>query len=187
MVQLADTNYIFNENNGRDGVFLLSAKGDVIYANENANTFFAFKIGSSFLSVIPKKDREKIYSFYEKLSRGESISYVSSSIKNVEVSIYPITKEKNVVMFVGVIKDITRIKEMELCTKKILKKEEIFRENVSHYFFNPLVIAKGYLQLLLNEDVGKKERKKLEAIKTAVERIEAVVKNTVTKGNCLLV
>ncbi len=182
MVQLADTNYIFNENNGRDGVFLLSAKGDVIYANENANTFFAFKIGSPFLSVIPKKDREKIYSFYEKLSRGESISYVSSSIKNVEVSIYPITKEKNVVMFVGVIKDITRIKEMELCTKKILKKEEIFRENVSHYFFNPLVIAKGYLQLLLNEDVGKKERKKLEAIKTAVERIESVVKNTVTRG-----
>lgn len=174
--------YSFHEkNDGEEGFFLLNSRGEVIYANEKAKKFFAFEKGFPFLSTIPKKDREKIYSSCKKLSQGKSISYISTSIKGkfLEISIHPISERK---MFVGIIRDITKIKEMELRAKKILKREELFRENVSHYFFNPLMIAEGYLQLLLDEEIGNKERRKLEAIKAAVERIETVVKNTITRG-----
>lgn len=184
MVQITDVRHFPKEEGERgEGIFLLNPKGEIIYANKKATTFLTLRKGLSFLATIPKKDREKVYSFYEKLSRGESISYTSYvNGRDIEISIHPIVERKKLVMFVGIIKDITRLKEMELNAKKILEREKIFRENVSHYFFNPLVIAEGYIHLLLDEKIGVKERKKLEAIKTAIERIESVVKNTIRSG-----
>ncbi len=185
MVQIIDMGNLLQEKGTVvQGIFLLNAEGKIIYSNEKADEFFAIKKGKSFLSVIPKEDRKKIYSSYKKLSRGESILYVSDSIKgkSLEISIHPVVEGKKLMMFVGTIRDITKIKEIELHAKKIVKREKIFREDVSHYFFNPLVIADGYLQLLLNEEQGGEERRRLEAIKAAVERIETVVKNTVIRG-----
>ncbi|MCD6480981.1 MAG: PAS domain S-box protein [Thermoplasmata archaeon] len=84
--------------------------------------------------------------------------------------------------------DITRRKEMEDKLKdanermqKVLEKERKFLEEVSHYFFNPLCIAKGYLELSIpNADPAL--RKKLETTKQAVIRVENVVKHIVMEG-----
>lgn len=185
MAKVIDMEYLAKEKHqDTQGVFLLDVDGKIIYANERAKQFFDINVEKSFLSVIPQKDREKIYSLYKKLSRGDSILYTSrpNREKAFEISLHPISKENKAKMFVGTIRDVTKIREMELYAKKICKREKLFRENVSHYFFNPLVIAGGYLQLLLDEKQSGEEKRKLEAIKTAVERIEAVVKNTVNGG-----
>jgi len=53
---------------------------------------------------------------------------------------------------------------------------------MSHYFFNPLVIAKGYLELLIEKEEDAEKRENIMKAKDAVERIEKVVKNIVTDG-----
>ena len=84
--------------------------------------------------------------------------------------------------------DITNRKEMEDKIKdvnkkmqRVLEKERKFLEEVSHYFFNPLCIAKGYLELSIpNADPAL--RKRLETTKQAVIRVENVVKHIVMEG-----
>ncbi|MBC7129144.1 MAG: HAMP domain-containing histidine kinase [Thermoplasmatales archaeon] len=84
--------------------------------------------------------------------------------------------------------DITKKKEMEIKLKetnekmrKTLEKEKKFLEEISHYFFNPLCIAKGYLDLsipLAEESL----KRKLEITKEAIIRVENVVKHIVMEG-----
>lgn len=62
--------------------------------------------------------------------------------------------------------------------EKTFEKEKRFRLRTAHYFLNPIAIAKGYLQLAIEERninyIGK-------AI-NAIERIEKVIKNVIEKG-----
>ncbi|HHF55943.1 MAG TPA: PAS domain S-box protein, partial [Thermoplasmatales archaeon] len=69
--------------------------------------------------------------------------------------------------------------EAEERMREMLERERRFKLDTSHYFFNPIAIAKGYLQLALEDDDGKE--KILKAIE-AIERVEKVVKNITTKG-----
>ena len=50
------------------------------------------------------------------------------------------------------------------------------------YFFNPIIIAKGYLDLLMDKELSQEDKIKVEKIKTAIERIEAVVRNIIING-----
>lgn len=86
--------------------------------------------------------------------------------KAEEINIYPIFL-KNEPIFVGIIRN--RSREMEY-----------IRNDIAHYFFNPIAIAKGYLDLLLDDKHI--EKNKIEKIKIAIERIETVVKNIVMNG-----
>ncbi|MBC7128428.1 MAG: MEKHLA domain-containing protein [Thermoplasmatales archaeon] len=72
---------------------------------------------------------------------------------------------------------IAKVKAIER-VKEALEREMDFKARAAHYFFNPLVIAKGYLELAKEED-GKDKIEK--AIK-ALERIEKVIKNVTQRG-----
>ena len=85
-------------------------------------------------------------------------------------------------------KDITVIKKTELKLKDVqkqmqdsLQRERKFLDEISHYFFNPLCIAKGYLDLTIpNAEPALKH--KLEITRHAVTRVETIVKNIVNEG-----
>ena len=84
--------------------------------------------------------------------------------------------------------DITRRVEMEKEIReanekmqRALEKEKKFLEEISHYFFNPLCIAKGYLDLSIPQ-ADPALRRKLEITKQAVTRVENVVKHIVIEG-----
>lgn len=63
--------------------------------------------------------------------------------------------------------------------KRALEQEREFKLKTAHYFFNPICIAKGYLQLAMEEGDGKdKIMKAMEAIK----RVERVIKNITQRG-----
>jgi len=66
-------------------------------------------------------------------------------------------------------------------TRRALELEKQFKMDVAHYFFNPLAIARGYLELAM-EEVPEKQRKKLKAVRHAIERVEKVVKNVTQRG-----
>ncbi|MEM2583632.1 MAG: PAS domain S-box protein [Candidatus Thermoplasmatota archaeon] len=75
---------------------------------------------------------------------------------------------------------IAKVKAIER-VKEALEREMDFKSRTAHYFFNPLVIAKGYLELAREED-GKDKIEK--AIK-ALERIEKVIKNVTQRGEII--
>ncbi|KAA0002219.1 MAG: PAS domain-containing protein [Thermoplasmata archaeon] len=77
--------------------------------------------------------------------------------------------------------DITERKQAEEKMKRALEQEREFKLRTAHYFFNPIVIAKGYIDVMMDE-VGEEEKEKLKTIRRAIERIERVVKNVISKG-----
>ncbi len=75
--------------------------------------------------------------------------------------------------------DITDKVKAEEKIKKALEREREFKLKTAHYFFNPMAIAKGYLEIALEEK--NVEDKILKAIE-AINRVERVIKNIVTRG-----
>lgn len=64
---------------------------------------------------------------------------------------------------------------------RALEQEKEFKLRASHYFFNPIAIAKGYLDLAM-EELPAEKREKLKSAYNAISRVEKVVKNIVEKG-----
>jgi len=104
--------------------------------------------------------------------------------RGMEISVYPIFERGHVTKYFGIIRkgDTEAIEEYINKSYKIM---DNFKKNISHYFFNPIVIAKGYVDLVLDESKDIEEKKKLKKIKNAIERIEAVVKNTIMYGKII--
>lgn len=105
----------------------------------------------------------------------------------VEMDVCAVDYDNGKELLVNVV-DITEKKEMEnnleISNKKmeeIMERERRFTEDISHYFFNPLCIAKGYIDLSMKE-ADPEMMRKLEITRTAVNRVEAVVKHIVTEG-----
>ena len=70
------------------------------------------------------------------------------------------------------------IERSEKKIKELLKKEREFKLRTAHYFLNPLCIAKGYLQLALEN----LEENKIEKALIAIDRVERVIKNIIIRG-----
>ncbi|RLF43604.1 MAG: hypothetical protein DRN29_09865, partial [Thermoplasmata archaeon] len=70
------------------------------------------------------------------------------------------------------------IESSERKIRELLKKEREFKLRTAHYFLNPLCIAKGYLQLALEN----LEKNKVEKALIAIDRVERVIKNIITIG-----
>ena len=102
--------------------------------------------------------------------------------KDVLVSATPLIVNGKYAGSISVNLDITELKKAENEMKKALEEERKFKADTAHYFFNPLCIAKGYLELAIKDERDAEKREKLKAILNAVERVENVVKNVVIKG-----
>ncbi len=62
-----------------------------------------------------------------------------------------------------------------------LREEMQFKMDTAHYFFNPLCIAEGNIDLAL-KDAPEEIKEELEAAQKAVQRIKKVVRNVVEEG-----
>ena len=62
-----------------------------------------------------------------------------------------------------------------------LEKEVEFKQDTAHYFFNPLCIAEGYLDLTQRQAPDNLQQE-LEKVQTALERIKKVVINAIEHG-----
>jgi len=102
--------------------------------------------------------------------------------KDILVSVTPLIVNGKYAGSISVNLDITDLKKAENEMKRALEEERKFKADTAHYFFNPLCIAKGYLELAMKDEVDAEQREKLKAIINAVERVENVVKNVVIKG-----
>jgi len=77
--------------------------------------------------------------------------------------------------------DITERKKAEHEMERALEHERDFKLRAAHHFFNPIAIAKGYLDLTLEELTDLQEQK-VKAARQAICRVEKVVKNVTQRG-----
>jgi len=180
------------QDESTEGIFILNADGNLVHLNKRAALFFGKKYDEikdkPFMSIVPEKERTKIYSNYSHLFNGKGIrysiqKYIYGRKAAFEININPIIQNNKTIMFVGTIKDITHIEEMKAEARRAFLREKIFRESVAHHFFNPLVIARGYVQLVIDDMPESDKKKRLEAAKIAIGRIEAVVSNVIKNGD----
>lgn len=167
----------------KSGIFILQ-DGKIKYAN----TAFLSAIGYSsedidkidYISLIFKEDRKKIENTIDEIMKGKTphvpeFRYVTKDGEiRWAIGSGAKIKYKGRGAFLGIMTDITDI-------KKIQERERKFIEDTSHYFFNPICIAKGYIDLL-KERINGREREMLEKAYEAVIRIEKVVENIVRGG-----
>ncbi|MGC9307893.1 MAG: hypothetical protein ACP5FL_03855, partial [Thermoplasmatota archaeon] len=89
----------------------------------------------------------------------------------------------------GIIENITRRKQAEKQReealeqmRQALEQERVFKLKTSHHFFNPLCIAKGYLDLVMQQENGEGHKEEIQKVIQAIERIQHVVENVVRRG-----
>jgi len=145
-----------------EGIFILDRNGDIIFANRKARDVYIWKE-----EIKRKLDRRKII-----LNK-----------RNKKVVIYPILEKNDIRFFFGLVRNDEEIDKMKRKIMVIQKRFDSFKENMSHYFFNPIVIAKGYLDILLEKrELSNEDKEDVKKVKEAIERIEKVVRNIVVEG-----
>ena len=145
-----------------EGIFILDRNGDIIFANRKARDVYIWKE-----EIKRKLDRRKII-----LNK-----------RNKKVVIYPILEKNDIRFFFGLVRNDEEIDKMKHKIMVIQKRFDSFKENMSHYFFNPIVIAKGYLDILLEKrELSNEDKEDVKKVKEAIERIEKVVRNIVVEG-----
>ncbi|MCD6513162.1 MAG: hypothetical protein J7K61_06140 [Thermoplasmata archaeon] len=166
--------------NSLTGIFIVR-NGEIIYSNKITKDTL-----SNGLDSIHEADKEKFDEMMKngkpkiiRIRNGKEIRWVEMVSSKMEGF-----KDAVLVNMVDITERVKIQKEMEKDKKKmqqVLEKERKFLEEISHYFFNPLCIAKGYLDLSIpNADPDL--RRRLEITKQAVTRVETVVKHIVTEG-----
>jgi len=133
-----------------------------------------------YKSLIHPDDREKILNIFREAKKMEEVAtpefrFVAGEKTRWGIINGAIIDYKGEDAFLGVLTDITEIKEIH-------EKEKKFIERVSHYFFNPICIAKGYIHLAKEKMLSEEDVIMLEKANLAIERVENVVKNIVREG-----
>jgi len=154
--------------NVEEGVVVMDKRKRVIQANDACEIMIGFlekeMIGKLYFEVFGCHDKNGHYypefdATSKVLATRESIPYdehlhncAEEKERWVGVSYTPIIDERGEIeQIVGVIRDITKIKELE-------KAKSDFVSVASHELRTPLTVINGYLSLLLNGDLGNLEQ-----------------------------
>lgn len=153
-----------SSQSGNEGIFILDKCGTILFANDKA---------------------AEIYEIIDDVKKVLTKRRIGIKRGNKEIAIYPIFENGELKFFFGVLRDMEEIIKIKKFLDITYERVKNFREDIAHYFFNPILIAKGYLDLLYDKDMDVDDREKIEKTRTAIERIEAVVKNIVINGKII--
>jgi len=176
----------------QEGICIDDTNEQMVFVNEAFATMLGYEhkeemLGKTMFDFVDQEGREILESEVNSRRRDTPSRYEltvytrQGELKYLLVSAVPLVINGTFAGSVSVNLDITERKRAERELERALEEERQFKAKTAHYFFNPLCIAKGYLELVMSE-VEDNQREKLEAVRQAVERIENVVENVVTKG-----
>ncbi len=167
----------------QSGIFILQ-DGKFKFANTKFLEYTGYTTDDiekiNYWEIIHEKDREKIINAVEAVMEGQEVNVPEFRYIKKDGTIRwaigtgTAIEYKGKPAFLGVMTDITEL-------KKLYEKERKFIEDTSHYFLNPLCIAKGYIELAKSRINGE-EKIMLEKAEEAILRVEKVIKNIVSKG-----
>ncbi len=165
------------------GIFILQG-GEFKFVNSKFSNSIGYTLEElkkmNYLELIHREDRYKVNEAIKKVMKKEEtilpeFRYVTKDGRvRWAVGTGVVIEYKGRPALLGTITDITEIKEMH-------EKERKFIEDTSHYFFNPICVAKGYIELI-RERINGEEKNMLEKANQALTRLEKIVKNIVTRG-----
>jgi len=175
---------------GQEGLLLLNPRGHIIHANESVAAFFglpAHKLtGKPFLALFNRREQRMLAERYKKI-QDMPLRYLMTreedgDIRTYALTIHPVQERGKTLMLVVTLHDFTMIENLQRERDCSLNRERTCIESISHHFFNPLAIAKGYLQLA-QEEADNGSEAKLRAASQALDRIEKVVKTIISTGD----
>jgi len=146
-----------------DGVFALDADGHFTSANAACETIVGYRphelIDKPFLPFVAPRDRDRALARFRAALSGESLAYEASMLHRlghrveVAVTILPIKVAGTVVGVYGIIKDLTKQRELEARLHQAQKMEAVGRlaGGVAHDFNNLLTIIQSCASLLALE------------------------------------
>ena len=146
-----------------------------------------YLIGKSLFDFVDDEGRKILIKQAKLRRQGKSSRYElkvytkNGQIRDLLISAVPLLKNGKYIGSISVNLDITERKRAEEKIRILLEREREIKMEMAHYFFNPIAIAKGYMYLIM-ENLPRNEKENLEKAINAVDRIENVVKNMVTKG-----
>lgn len=175
----------------QEGICIDDENENIVFTNEAFTNLLGYEkeelIGKNIFDIVYEEDKEKLKEESKKRRKGEASRYElrlvakDGSIKTFIVSATPLYKDGKFIGSLSVNLDITERKKAEEEMKSMLEREREFKRWTAHYFFNPICIAKGYLDMTMEELSGE-QRENLQKALHAIERVEKVVYNIVTKG-----
>ncbi len=190
----AEQRYRSVVENAHDAIYLIHPERGFQYVNPAFEELTGYSAGEiysdtfSFWDIIHPDDVAMIEERGRARERGENVSdryefriiAKDGNVKTLEATTVGIgTGDEALVM--GILRDVTEreraIQEME----RALELEKRFKADAAHFFLNPIAIAKGYMEIAL-EDMPEKCREKITGSRKAIKRVENVIKNIVEKG-----
>ena len=178
------------ENKQQESLLILNSIGKIIYASRPAADFFdvdlANIIGKMFVSVFPLHEQHRLRDEIFHL-KPNLVSRYKTTIGNRTDShthtfiMHPVASHGRILMIIVTIEDICLYDQLRFELDRSLRQERKYKEAISHHFFNPLAIAKGYLHLA-SDKCDKDMKNKFSAIDNALNRIEKTVKTVIKTG-----
>ncbi len=190
----AERRYRSVVENAHDAIYIIHPEKGFQYVNpafEDITGYSADEIYSdtfSFWDLIHPDDRAMVEERGKARARGVDVPEryefrviaKNGATRILEATTVDIgTGDKALVM--GILRDVTQREQAVREMKRALQLEKQFKADASHFFLNPIAIAKGYMELAM-EEMPAVCRKKIKASRDAIKRVENVIKNIVEKG-----
>lgn len=167
-----------------DPFFILNMSGQLVYVNEvceellqcSRNDLVGMKLNKIFISSVLSdtqtffsgKQREQLINFDSKISMRPG------NIADVNVTVFPILFNDEVVGNYVVLKDITMIKrERQLLSEKQAAAGQL-AAGIAHEIRNPITAIKGFLQLMMGEHKG--DTTYYNIVESEINRVEMILK-----------
>ncbi len=177
----------------REGICIDDENEKMVFVNDALASILGYEnkeelIGKKLLDFVDDEGKKILNGQINSRRKNRSGRYElkvyakDGTPKDVLISATPMIVNGKYTGSISVNLDITELKKAENEMRRALEKERKFKADTSHFFFNPLCIAKGYLELAIKDEKDARQLNKLKIISNAVERVENVVKNVVTNG-----
>lgn len=163
--------------NLKEGVFAIDLDRKILFQNNTVPNSL-IPTNSQFRDIHDAIENEKFLQFLiTNIQKGEDGKLdISLNDKYYSIWLYPLKPGKKILMFIGVVLDIT-----EEVMRQIMKEQ--FVQNTSHELKTPITSIKGYAETLLdklNPDQNSVERKFIQTILRNTDRMIRIVDDMLT-------
>jgi PAS domain S-box-containing protein len=177
-----------------DAIIATDVEGKITYFSRGAEEMLGYKasqvIGKPILELCPPVIREEVQKFYQTLFEKEVLRNIRTKLLCIEGRVVDVSlslallrdKEGRPIGTVGVAKDITKEVRAEEALRRAyeeLKRLDQLKSdiiaNVSHEIRTPITIAKGYIELAMDETDENERRDELQTAVKALMRLNETV------------
>ncbi len=165
----------------RDQVLIINKQFDIEYANPITFSEFGLIKGRKCYQYLFDRSSVCLTCKNNEIFDGKIIReefFIKKNQKTYDFIETPLKKLDGSISKLCILHDITKLKQVEIKLKEINKVKSEFLNRVSHELKTPLVVIRGYLDLMLNvsqEDLNLNLSTYLEEMQKGYERLQKIV------------